>query len=330
MRAPQPRQAAFDIFWRFAAERHRIFEARAAGIPGPWTTDPILSTFKFCNVYRAADRVSQHLIREVAYADDVNVDAADLAFQIVAFRTFSNISTWQQLRADLGRAPTLRDLESGAFEAALTRMRDRQQRIYTGAFILCATDAYRRKIKHLNHVELFKDMFLRNRLGDTISSLPTMRAVYDTLHRFPLMGDFMSYQIAVDLNYSTLTDFSENEFTQPGPGAVRGIKKVFQHTGSLSPADTIKWMVDRQEEEFAARGLAFNGLWGRPIQAIDAQNLFCETDKYCREALPELASARTRIKARYVHSAALPELFFPPKWGINARLPHTTRQLVAA
>jgi len=34
------------------------------------------------------------------------------------------------------------------------------------------------------------------------------------------MKDFMSYQVAIDINYSELTDSSENSFMQPGPGAL--------------------------------------------------------------------------------------------------------------
>lgn len=321
---PVPRQEAFDIYWRFTHERQRIFERRLDGHPGPWTDDPILSTYKFCNVFRAADRVSQYLIRDVCYTD-VDVDDDDLAFQITAFRTFSNIATWEGLIERLGRAPTLEDLADGSFERALTAIRAETGRLYTGAFILCATDAYGRQQKHLNHVELFKDMFLHNDAGARITDAASLREVYDIIHSFPLMGDFMSYQTAIDLNYSVLTDFSENDFTQPGPGALRGIKKVFANTSGWKPADIIQWMVDNQEREMDRLGLQFDGLFGRPIHAIDAQNLFCETDKYCREALPELASARSRIKAKHTANDAPIDYFFPPKWNLQV-----SRVLVAA
>lgn len=134
-------------------------------------------------------------------------------------------------------------------------------------------------------------------------------------------GDFMSYQISIDLNYSDLIDFSENEFTKAGPGALRGISKVFENLGDYTPADVIRWMVDRQEDAFESLDLPFNGLWGRRLHAIDCQGLFCETDKYCREAAPELTSARKRIKARFSITPDPIELFFPPKWGINHKLP---------
>jgi hypothetical protein len=58
----------FDTYWRFAAERQRIFHGRASGTPPPWTGDPILRQYKFTSVYRAADRVSQYLITDVIYA----------------------------------------------------------------------------------------------------------------------------------------------------------------------------------------------------------------------------------------------------------------------
>lgn len=329
MTSPTPRPDAFDIYWQFAHERHRIFQSRLTQQAGPWTDDPILKTYKFCNVYRAADRVSQYMIRNVCYGSD-DITAADRVFQIVAFRTFSNIATWDSLTMLLGRAPVIEDLRSGRLEAALTGIRDSDRRLYTGAFILCATNAYGRGLKHLNHVELFRHMFIQTTLAEEILEAPTLATVYALLHRYPLMGDFMSYQVAIDINYSELINFSENDFTQPGPGALRGIKKVFASTGGMTPSDIVMWMVDHQEIEFERLGLTFDGLWGRPIQAIDAQNLFCETDKYCREALPELASARTRIKAKFVEAAEPVSLFFPPKWKINDLLPAPlpqTRQL---
>jgi hypothetical protein len=69
----------FDTYWRFAAERQRIFRRRADGAQPPWTADPILARHKFTSVYRAADRVSQYLIREVIYAG--YQDAEELVFR---------------------------------------------------------------------------------------------------------------------------------------------------------------------------------------------------------------------------------------------------------
>lgn len=319
-RTPVPREGTYELYWYFAAERHRAFERRVSGEPAPWSDDPILQQFKFCNVFRAADRVSQYMIGEVAYHDEP-VAPQDRLFQIAAFRTFSKPETWRGLRFLLGRYPTREDLRDGSFRHALDRLKVENGGLYTGAFILCATDRYGQGVKHGNHAELFRQMFIEDELGDRLLESRSLREIYDRLHAYPLMGDFMSYQTAIDLNYSDLIDFSENEFTKAGPGALRGLKKAFESLGDYTPEETIRWMVDNQEREFERLGHPFGGLWGRPLHCIDCQSLFCELDKYCREAKPELTSGRKRIKARFAPSSAPVRLFFPPKWGINDRLP---------
>lgn len=323
-RPPTPRAGVYELYWYYASQRQAMFEQRVAGQPAPWTTDPILNVFKFCNVFRAADRVSQYMIRDVCYHDE-DCTPQDRIFQIVAFRTFSKIDTWRTARVRLGRYPTLDDLADGSFTAALDHAAAVNGGLYTGAFILCATDAYGQGRKHLNHVELWRHMFLADDLADRILGASSLRTVYDLLHGYPLMGDFMSYQTAVDLNYSALVNFSENDFTQAGPGALRGIRKCFEDLGDYTPTEVIMWMQERQAEELQRLGLPFRGLYGRLLHAIDCQGLFCETDKYCREAVPELASARTRIKARFNQNRAPIRLFFPPKWGINGAIPTGSR-----
>lgn len=321
-RRPIPRSRIHDIYWRFASERQATFERRVAGAPLPWTEDPILQEYKFCNVFRAADRVSQYMIREVCYHRE-SCSPEDRIFQIVAFRTFSKIDTWVAVRDFLGHYPTLDDLSDEGFRKALDHAKLQNRGLYTGAFILCANNAYGQSLKHLNHVELFRHMFLQDALGERVLAASSLHQIFELLHSYPLMGDFMSYQVAIDLNYSDLINFSENEFTKAGPGALRGINKVFEDLGDYTPTDIINWMVDHQDAAFKKFNLPFSGLWGRPLHAIDCQGLFCETDKYCRKAVPELTSARKRIKARFSITPEPIELFFPPKWGINDRLPES-------
>jgi alpha-glutamyl/putrescinyl thymine pyrophosphorylase clade 1 len=319
-RAPVPRPGVYELYWYYASERQAMFERRTSGLEPPWTADPILQTYKFCSVFRAADRVSQYMIRTVCYPDD-DCTPADLLYRIVAFRTFSKIETWETVQRCLGRQPVLNDLADGRFSAALEATRAENLTIYTAAFILCASDAYGQRLKHLNHVELFRHMFLQHDLAEDLRTARSLADVYHLLHAYPLMGDFMSYQTAIDLNYSPIINFSENDFTQPGPGALRGIRKCFTDLGDYKPSEVIQWMVDHQEDEFRRLDLPFQGLFGRPLHAIDAQGLFCETDKYCREAAPHLTSARKRIKARFARSPASLPLFFPPKWGVNDKVP---------
>ncbi|WP_299749591.1 nucleotide kinase domain-containing protein [uncultured Tateyamaria sp.] len=315
---PRPRKGVYELYWTFASRRQQAFERRAAGERAPWSEDPILREYKFCNVFRATDRVSQYLIREIAYGSETH-KPADLLFQIVAFRTFSSPRTWDGLRAILGRHPRIEDLVDGSFLRALDTQRARTGGLYTGAFILCANKAYGYDLKHRNHVALFHDMFVENNLAEQIRGANSFERIVGLLQGYPLMGPFMSYQTAVDINYSNVVSFDEDDYTQAGPGALRGIKKAFESLGDYGPTDVIHWMVERQEEEFERLNLRFDGLWGRRLHAIDCQGLFCELDKYCREAVPELKSARSRIKARFRPSPEPLDLRFPPDWDLHPR-----------
>jgi hypothetical protein len=318
--APVPRDGVYELYWTFAARRQAAFEQRLAGEPAPWTDDPILQIYKFCNVFRATDRVSQYMIRGVAYAADAG-STDDLIFQIVAFRTFSNIATWESLRRKFGEAPKLTHLRSTGFETALDQAKAENGGLYTGAFILCANKAFGYDEKHRNHVALFRYMFFEQDLAARIRGASSLEAVVHVLQSFPLMGPFMAYQTAIDLNYSEVLGFSENDYTQAGPGALRGLKKAFVTLGDYTPSEAIQWMVDRQADDFERLGLTFNGLFGRWLHAIDCQGLFCELDKYCREAAPHLSSNRSRIKARFSPSPNPMALYLPTKWGLPAELP---------
>ena len=152
-----------------------------------------------------------------------------------------------------------------------------------------------------------------------VASSDSMEEVFCLLRSFPTIGDFLAYQYATDLNYSTLTNFSEMEFVVPGPGAESGIQKCFTDLGDYSESDIIRWMADYQEEAFERFDIDFKSLWGRPLQLIDCQNLFCEVDKYARRRHPDVkgTKGRTQIKQTYQPSLDPISYWYPPKWGIN-------------
>lgn len=128
---PVPRQEVYDAYWRFAAERNAIFMKRVAGEPPPWTDDLILQRFKFCNTFRAADRVSQYLIREVIYGDRAaDLDAEDTFLRIFLFRLFSKESTWKAIEESTGGL-TRATLDVDRLGDLLEEQRARQP-VYTG------------------------------------------------------------------------------------------------------------------------------------------------------------------------------------------------------
>lgn len=159
-------------------------------------------------------------------------------------------------------------------------------------------------------------------LPDQLQRTTSLRDAYHLLLAWPTFGPFLAFQYAIDLNYTPLLAHNEHDFVVPGPGALDGLAKCFHTLGDLTPAEAILWLVDCQHREFTRYGLAFDGLWGRPLQPIDVQNLLCEVSKYTRVTHPGFLgrSGRTRIKQRFKPAGVLPRPFFPPNWGLQPRI----------
>jgi hypothetical protein len=310
---------AYETYWRFAAERLAIFYRRRRDPIGPWTTDPILRAYRFTNVFRAADRVSQYLIREVQYSVDRSQEPLEVFFRTILFKIFNKVETWEALEYAHGPL-SWRTIDLDAVDRTLSRLRAGGQRIYSAAYIMPAPP-FGRARKHSNHLALIARM-MADRLPDRLRQAPDLRTVYERILGYSGLGRFLAFQYAIDLNYSTLLDFAESNFVVAGPGALDGISKCFSTISERRPEEVIRWVTDRQEAEFTRRGLNFNGLFGRQLQPIDCQNLFCEISKYARIAHPEIRGAanRHRIKQAYKrNSRDLPVLLFPPRWKLEVK-----------
>ena len=322
--SPARPTVVYDTYWRFAAERQEVFFRKLEGRELPWTDDPIIARHKFTNAYRASDRVSQYLIRNVIYHGDQSV--SEIFFRTILFKLFNKIETWELLRSQLGEI-TWEGYSFDRVDPVLSDALASKTRIYSAAYIMpsgSSTFGYRQK--HRNHLKLLERM-MDDELPYQIAGAASMRRAFEILRSYPMIGDFLAYQFVTDLNYSEICDFSEMEFVVPGPGARDGIHKCFNDLGGLSESDLIMLVTDRQEYEFERLGLTFRSLWGRRLQLIDCQNLFCEVSKYARVRHPDITGVnkRTRIKQVYRPSGGQIEFWFPPKWKINNLLPTAVR-----
>ncbi len=307
------RQEIYDLYWYFAFERQNIFIKKQEKLDAPWTKDPILQQYKFCNAYRVNDRVSQYLLKNIIY-NGKQYEAKDMIFRIILFKLFNKESTWELLLEHVEDI-TLETFDINKFSKILNEAIKQRKKIYNDAYISCANKAYGFDRKHDNHLALLKQMFLKDKIYEKIIECKTMKEAFNILKSYPLIGNFMAYQLVTDINYSEVTNFSEHEFTIAGPGSKRGIKKCFIE--SSTDEEMIKYMYDHQEEEFRRLGYKFKKIGNRKLQLIDCQNLFCELDKYCRVAKPELKSNRKKIKKKYIQKLEPIEYIYPPKWNIK-------------
>ncbi len=305
--APAKVSEVYESYWRFAAERQAVFFRRARGQASPWTQDPVISTYKFTNAYRASDRVSQYLIRNVIYREDRPKTHPEVFFRILLFKLFNKIETWELLESALGPI-TFESYRFDRFDEVLARAKAAGKRIYSAAYIMPpGSAAFGRPAKHQNNLLMLERMMV-DRLPDRLAQARSMQDGFEKFRSYPTIGDFLAYQFVI--------------VVVPGPGARDGLRKCFVDAGGLNEPELIRVMADLQEQEFERYGLDFESLWGRRLQLIDCQNLFCEVDKYARVVHPQVVgkTGRTRIKQKFQPISTRVDPFYPPKWKINDKI----------
>jgi hypothetical protein len=316
-RQPPRPGGGYDVYWSFAAERQKVYRKRLDGVAGSLTDDQVIASHRFTNAYRASDRVSQYLISNVIY--DRDRSWVDTFTRVLMFKIFNRIDTWRHIEREVGEISAT-TLMTGDIDDAVAS-RARTSPVYSAAYIMppprSSTGA-----KFRRHLELLRKM-VRDGAHRQLARTSTMRAAFDVLANYESIGPFLAYQFLTDLNYSPHLSFSETEFVVAGPGALRGLRKCIVDPGDYDAGDVIRWVMDQQMTAFAERDLDWTDLWGRNLQLVDIQNLFCEVDKYTRVAHPELSELApgTRIKQRYSPVSAPLSAWFPPKWGLNDSIP---------
>ena len=306
--------AVFDSYWRFAAERQLIFFRRLAAMNPPWTADQVLRDFKFTNTYRASDRTSQFLIRNVIYSGDP--EPREVFFRTILFKLFNRIETWRALTEAFG--PRSGSFEFETYQRVLGDLQKEGRRLYSAAYIMPPVSSEAGGPKHVGHLRLLRRM-LDDELPERVAAATSLREVYESLLAYPSLGPFLAFQFTIDLNYGPAVSFDEQDFVVAGPGAREGLSKCFSGRDDWSDEELIMWTTERQELEFARRDLVFLDLFGRPLKPIDCQNLFCEIGKYARIAHPDAtrAGGRSRIKQRFVSRGPVDTVWYPPKWGLD-------------
>jgi hypothetical protein len=263
----------FQTYFEFTAERQSIYEKRLRGEPQPWTNDPVLSQYKFTNPFRASDRVSQYLIRDVIYESGGSMEPGEVIFRGVHFKLFNSIDNWKAIKAEIG-VPSRRTYNPRQHGKILGEAKKRGVKIWNTAYM--QKPQYREDLptKHERYLALLEKM-VNDRVWEELTAAKSYRQAYGVLRRYPLFGDFLAMQILTDINYSPALNFDENDFIVAGPGCLDGMQKCFGiRPDQELAAEIIQRIVERQEDMFADLGLKPVTLFGRRLTAIDCQICF--------------------------------------------------------
>lgn len=140
---------------------------------------------------------------------------------------------------------------------------------------------------------------------------------YETIHSENGFGNFLAYQILVDLLYPLhicngrpILPFSHDDWASAGPGAQRGIQMLLGPKGRVQSLEVMRWLRANQHGEFTRLGINFPYLRHttgecRAISLANIQNCLCEFHKYVK-----IRSGTGRGRRKFV-----------PNMGITLQLP---------
>ena len=308
-----------SIFWRRYEDNpiriessKSIFDKQNKKI---WSEDKIFQDYKFTNVYRCLDRVSQFLIKEVIYREKYSEE--DIIFRILFFKLFNKIETWKYFedhyeRIDLNILYSKWD----EFDAQVIQLLSQKFPLFSNAYVL-STAVKDEKYHHRKYFLAYKE-----HIFDKFQDFKKCNSLGELFNKFlsvTYIGNFLAMQFAIDCNYSEVFNFDENEFIIPGPGAIRGIDRCFSGQKRIQDyVEIIKWVQENLDSLLEEKGYNVRFLPNRKPTLIDSQNVFCEVSKYLR-GVPELNTGKSgekRIKQNFKESYNKIEYVFPPKWDI--------------
>jgi hypothetical protein len=260
----------------FMAERHEIHRRRQRGEPKPWTRNPNLRDWRYCNIYRELDTVTVWIAAN--WREPHSTDP-DLWFALVVAR----LVNWPDSLEEIGY-PVPWDPDR--FVAAMNGRMQRGEKVFTGAYTIHANQGFKgTKAEYLAAKVLAPMWRAREALRRIVHG--TLAGAHRTLIACHGMGSFMAGQVIADLKYVEPLRRAPDwrTWAAPGPGSQRGLNRVFGRPVD-DPWEEPEWLRSLQALHKEILPLLTKARLPQ-MHAQDLQNCLCEWDKYERVRLGE-------------------------------------------
>lgn len=249
----------FDRLLYWINERESIRRKKELGLPRPWTDDDILNTYRFCNVRRMDDKVSDWLYRQWyrPYRNHPNsLAAAALA------RHFNLPKVLGQLTSKVYR---IGEPDWEAIARIVRVMKAAGHNVFNAAYMV-------RGIGEVDKTEMVVNKVVGPlHRANVVLDTSSMRLSVEALLPHWGFSSFMAGQVVADLRWAlTGTWKDRNTWAPYGPGSSRGLTRLLgSDKGTMETA--LRMMRDGLPPGITKR-----------LEAMDYQNCLCEWDKYER------------------------------------------------
>lgn len=216
-------------FLNFIEERQRILLRRQSGQPYPWTKDPILQRFKFCNCNREDDRVTIW-IRENWREPYKNHD--NLWFAMCVARMIN----WPDTLEEIGFPETW---DPACVLKIMNARKKLGRKVFTSAYLLGGgipegLEKTRYTVYHIlnplwKHVQKHGAVRGFKSTEDPRSHKPKLQEAWEWLLQFHGFGKFLAYEVITDLRHTRYLRNAPDIYTWAniGPGAQRGLNRLY-------------------------------------------------------------------------------------------------------
>lgn len=238
------------LFETWIRNREEARRNKEAGLPHPWTADPIINQFHFCNVRREDDRVTKEL-RELGIMEYES--------RLPEFYTMARM---------FNHAPSVKFVLDRGWEEATEHFRAEMlagRKVYHTAYVVSTAGAA------VDKSEYIRGVF--EAVANTTVPATTLRAAHSALMGVHGLGSFLAGQVVADLKNDRYLADAEDWWTWSciGPGSKKGLDLLF---GGGTNA-----------RNYNERMMILNSALSADISAMrlhmqDLQNSLCELSKY--------------------------------------------------
>lgn len=261
-------------------ERELVRIRKESGEAPPWTSDPIISSYRFCNVRREDDRVTAWVRKNVR---EPFAGHPYLWLMLCICRQINWPDTLEEMiqndawPSHPGFDPAARRMIHGSGASSIREVLEsrkaRGEKVYTGAYMVPAPPTKIPKERYMAET-VFGGLWGRR------ETFPggSVEAVHSWLTQTNGWGNFMAYQACVDMIFTPILGSApdRSSWCAAGPGTVRGLNRIHGRAVDHPLSQ------DRARDEVRALYGTIQSETGVAMDFTDVPNVMCETDKYLR------------------------------------------------
>lgn len=248
--------------------------------PAPWSDDPLLNVYRWCNVRRMDDRVSQWLLAwhnahsETPFRDRI---VAAVAGRLI---------NWPDTLAEV---PYPNPYRPEIWTKKIMARKARGEKVFTGAYIINGALGGDKIIQVAQKILAP----LWQKRGLFPNEPTTLDSIYRRLDGQIGIGSFIAGQATADLRHihPNMGWTDVHSWAPRGPGSQRGVNRLIGAPLDKSLAYD-EWL-DIVRQGYATARVHLPLIFRR-LELMDFQNCLCEYDKYSR-----LKNGEGSVRSRY-------------------------------